>query len=439
LKSELGRKIHGALERAFPEQRLFLRSETDETRFIRLSPVTQLFAWTGTSLFVAWSIIATAIILMDSIAAGNFRDQAHREQTLYENQLNALSTERNLQAEETLLAQERFNIALEQISKMQVALLTSEDRRKEMEIGLDVVQSTLRRTMQERDGARADYEVALAQIESGEELQSRAANADVESTVDFLTAALESTASERDTMATMAQQATAYVDELELERQLVEEKNNRIFAQLEDAVSLSMSPLDKMFSAAGMPTEQLLDTVRRGYSGQGGPLTPLRFSTRNEEPDADSLRANSILEKMDRLNLYRIAAQKVPFAMPLNSAFRLTSGFGPRWGRLHAGLDMAGPIGTPVYATADGVVTAAGTVSGYGRRIKIKHENGIETRFAHLNKIRVEVGQKVSRGDRIGDMGNSGRSTGSHLHYEVREDGEAVNPMTYIKAANDVF
>ena len=135
-------------------------------------------------------------------------------------------------------------------------------------------------------------------------------------------------------------------------------------------------------------------------------------------------------------NAYR---GKAPFASPLKDAFRFTSGFGYRWGRLHAGTDFAAPHGTAIYATADGVVTHAGWSSGYGRLVKIQHEFGIETRYAHQSKIRVKVGQRVSRGDRIGDMGNTGRSTGTHLHYEVRVGGKPVNPMTYIKAANDVF
>ena len=142
---------------------------------------------------------------------------------------------------------------------------------------------------------------------------------------------------------------------------------------------------------------------------------------------------------MDEINLYRIAAAKAPFAQPVKDKFRFTSGFGQRWGRLHAGTDFAAPIGTPVYSTADGVVVSAGWASGYGRLIKIQHEFGIETRYAHLNKIGVKVGQRVSRGERIGDMGNSGRSTGPHLHYEVRVGGTPVNPMTYIRAGQDVF
>ena len=427
------------LNRAFPEQRLFLRSDTNETRFIRLSPRTQLLAWTGGSLFVAWSIFATAFILFDSVGSGNIREQAKREQSLYEMRLNELSGERDARAQEALMAQQRFNVALEQISQMQVTLLNSEDRRKEMEKGIEVIQATLRRTMQERDKARAEQEMLSTQVADGGALNTDGGDTDSDTALDFLTTALTNTAVERDTMANLAQQAEAYAKDLELERALLEEKNDRIFAQLEDAVSLSLAPLDKMFRAAGMPTESILNTVRSGYSGQGGPLTPLTFSTRGTEPDADSLRANSILEKMDRMNLYRIAAQKAPFALPIKSAFRYTSGFGQRWGRMHEGTDFAASLGTPIYATADGVVTFAGRQSGYGNLVKIQHEFGIETRYAHQSKIRVKVGQRVSRGDRIGDMGNTGRSTGTHLHYEVRVGGKAVNPMTYIKAANDVF
>ena len=145
------------------------------------------------------------------------------------------------------------------------------------------------------------------------------------------------------------------------------------------------------------------------------------------------------------MNLYRIAAEQLPFAIPVHSAFRFTSGFGYRTDpkgagtRMHTGTDFAADYGTPIYVTGDGTVSQAGWENGYGRMITVQHAFGIETRYAHLSQIRVSVGQRVSRGDRIGDMGNSGRSTGTHLHYEVRVGASPVNPMTYIKAANDVF
>ena len=107
--------------------------------------------------------------------------------------------------------------------------------------------------------------------------------------------------------------------------------------------------------------------------------------------------------------------------------------------RMHKGVDFAASVGTPIYSTGEGVVVQAGWQSGYGRLITVRHDFGIETRYAHLSKIRVKVGQRVSRGDRIGDMGASGRVTGVHLHYEVRVNGAPVNPMTYIKAAKNVF
>ena len=85
------------------------------------------------------------------------------------------------------------------------------------------------------------------------------------------------------------------------------------------------------------------------------------------------------------------------------------------------------------------MVSFAGWQRGFGKLIKVQHAFGIETRYAHLTNIRVKQGQRVSRGDHIGDMGSTGRSTGTHLHYEVRVGGKPVNPMIYIKAANDVF
>jgi len=446
VKTRLLTKINALLERHFPERRLFLRSDT-ETRFIRLRPATQLVGFVGSSAIVAWAIIATAILLMDSIGSGNFREQAKRDQRTYETRLNALSSERDTRAIEALAAQQRFNSALNQISLMQTELLTSETRRNELETGIEVIQTTLRRTMKERDGARSqatNLEAALAENPDGTRVRT-AHNGTADSTLNFLTTALAATAAERDAVIENAQDALLAADEMATEIKLMQDQNDIIFRQLEDAMSISVKPLDKMFSAAGLSTNTLLDQVRRGYSGQGGPLRPLALSTMGEEPSADMLRANRLLNQLDQLNLYRIAAQKAPFAIPVKSAFRYSSSFGfrrdPKTGgrRMHSGVDFAGPVGTPLYATADGVVTHAGWSSGYGRLVKIQHEFGIETRYAHQSRILVKVGQRVSRGERIGDMGASGRVTGPHLHYEVRIGGKAVNPMIYIKAANDVF
>ncbi len=439
LLTQLRHRLHVALEHKMPEKRLFLRTDT-ETRFVRLGPGTQLLAWAGSAAVVSWAIIATAILLMDSIGAGNFREQAKREQAVYEERLNVLSDQRDARAAEAVAAQERFNSALGQISLMQAELLHNEDRRRELERGIEVVQATLRRTMGEREEARAEAETLSAALAGDGTSPQGTANEEVARTLAFLSDALSDTAQQRDTTATDAQAALDYAAEMESELKLLEARNDQIFRRLEEAMTISVAPLDRMFRAAGLPTESLIQQVRRGYAGQGGPLTPLALTTSGGVPSADAARANSILNKLDTMNLYRIAAQKAPFALPVNlSQVRSTSGFGPRWGRMHYGQDWAGPVGTDIKATADGVVIHAGWSSGYGRLIKIQHEFGIETRYAHLSKIRVNVGQRVSRGQHIGDLGNSGRSTGPHLHYEVRVGGKPVNPLIYIRAAQDVF
>ncbi len=443
MRTRLAIKLHHLLERYFPERRVFLKSDTD-TRFIRLRSETQVIAFAGAAAVLAWAIVATAIILMDSIGAGNFREQAKRDQRLYQERLNVLASERDLRTEEALAAQSRFNAALGQISVMQSQLLASETRRRELETGIEVIQTTLRDTMNDREDAR-DMIAQLREQKAEVVAASSGAGTAVNAPVEFLADALAQTAAERDQIQADAKDALSRAEEMELEIALMRDKNDEIFRQLEEAMTVSVAPLDKMFRSAGMPTDQIIEQVRRGYSGQGGPLTTLSFSTSGEEPSADELRANRLLEQMDKLNLYRIAAEKAPFAMPVKSAFRFTSGYGfrrdPKTGgrRMHNGTDFAASHGTDIYATADGVVTQAGWQSGFGRLIKIQHDFGIETLYAHNSNLRVRKGQRVSRGDHIADMGSTGRSTGTHLHYEVRVGGKPVNPMIYIKAARDVF
>jgi len=442
VRTRLAIKLHGWLERRFPERRLFLKSDTD-TRFIRLRPETQLVAYAGASLVVAWAIIATAILLMDSIGSGNFREQAKRDQYTYQQRLNLLSDERDERAIEATEAQVRFNTALVQISAMQSELLASETRLRELETGIEVIQATLRGTMKDREAARDALATLQEQTEDSEVVLAAASAAPV--AMSFMANALADTAAERDQIEADAQAALDQRANLEHEIRLMNEQNDQIFRQLEEAMSISIEPLDKMFRRAGMPTDQIIEQVRRGYSGQGGPLTPLSFSTRGEEPSPNELRANQLLNQMDILNLYRIAAEKAPFDSPTRAVVRHTSGFGyrrdPRTGgrRMHNGQDFAGAHGTDIFATADGVVIHAGWLSGFGRLVKIQHAFGIQTFYAHNSNIRVTKGQRVSRGDHIADMGSTGRSTGTHLHYEVRVNDKPVNPMIYIKAARNVF
>ena len=130
----------------------------------------------------------------------------------------------------------------------------------------------------------------------------------------------------------------------------------------------------------------------------------------------------------------------IPSLMPVPTN-RLTSAFGMRWHpvlggrRPHMGVDLAGPVGTPVHATADGVIGRADWFSSYGLYVQIEHGGQLETRYGHMSRLNVAAGQIVHRGDVIGYIGTTGRTTGPHLHYEVRVDGVAVNPMPYMQGA----
>lgn len=441
----LAYRFNTALERVLPEQRLFLKSD-DSTRFIRLRPATQAATLLCGVALVGWTLVATAIVAIDSIAAGSDEDNTTAQQALFEGRLTALSDDRDRRAEEAASAQERFNVALAEMSRMQTRLLASEDRRKELETGIDVIQNTLRRTIKERDDARAEAaRLAGELVASGAPATGMGRMQDTVATLEFLSGALNGTARQRDDILAEADRMQAEAQATARAMEELRLKNDAIFARLEEAVSVSMEPLDKMFRAAGLSPDALLEQVRRGYSGQGGPLTPI-VSTKGGALSPDEARANGILGALDRMNLYRLAAYKAPFSNPIPSGrYRFTSGFGyrsdpfGRGTRRHEGLDFSGAYGTGIHATADGVVAEAGWKNGYGRMVEIRHDFGLSTLYGHLSEIHVRPGQRVSRGDLIGDMGNSGRSTGTHLHYEVHVGGRPVNPMTYIKAASDVF
>jgi murein DD-endopeptidase MepM/ murein hydrolase activator NlpD len=144
-------------------------------------------------------------------------------------------------------------------------------------------------------------------------------------------------------------------------------------------------------------------------------------------------------KKLDTLQDGAIA---IPSEKPVRTA-AFTSGFGVRsdpfrhGAAMHPGIDLSGPYGTPIYATADGVVLRAGWNSGgYGNLIELDHGRGIATRYGHLSAILIHAGDRIVRGQLIGRMGSTGRSTGNHLHYEVRIDGRPVNPVPFMKATD---
>ena len=172
----------------------------------------------------------------------------------------------------------------------------------------------------------------------------------------------------------------------------------------------------------------------------GGPFLPMDDMAAEKSFEHG---LNELRQALDALEETRGEVTAFPIAHPAPGQ-KITSGFGKRrdpiLGRtaFHAGIDFRAPTGTPIRAPADGEVVSAGRRGGYGKMVELDHGNGLTTRFAHLSRIDVRIGDRVPVGGRIGASGNTGRSTGPHLHYEVRSGGQPVNPMRYLRAGTRV-
>ncbi|PIB24792.1 peptidase M23 [Amylibacter kogurei] len=435
--------LNRALGNQVPEQRIYMRSDKS-TRYVRLSPLAQTTIGAAIAVTVCWSVIASSALLIDKLTANSEGKQSAVIQIAFQDRLEQISGERDQRALEAQTAQERFYIALEQISEQQSDLLEAEEERRELATGIKIMQRKLQAAVKDRDIAQKKSDSLLNELQTvSGSIDNRIGNAeDVQTTLSFVTDALGTTSQERDAVLMEHKALKDRVAEMEFDSRLLQERGDQIFARLEEAVDVSLGPLKSNLNRSGISVDNLINEVSRGYSGTGGPMTPLVVSSKSIFDDQISNRANKLLKDLDRVNLLKLAARKVPLGHPVAGSFRYTSGFGyrsdPKTGgrRLHKGRDMAGPRGTPIVATADGVVTFSGRQSGYGNLVKIRHSQGFETFYAHLNAIRVKNGQRVSRGDRIGDMGNTGRSTGVHLHYEIRVGGQAVNPANYMRSVN---
>ena len=174
--------------------------------------------------------------------------------------------------------------------------------------------------------------------------------------------------------------------------------------------------------------------------GRGGPLLDANGAEAKADLKADA-QFRTLFQSWKKLDTLQQGAIAIPSVQPVQH-LQFTSNFGIRsdpfrgTAAMHAGVDIPGPVGTPIYATADGIVDHAARQGGYGNMVEINHGKGIATRYGHLSKILVADGARVTRGQLIALMGSTGRSTGPHLHYEVRIDGHAVNPIPFLTTAD---
>lgn len=225
-------------------------------------------------------------------------------------------------------------------------------------------------------------------------------------------------------------------------RYLSVKAENESLKQTNDAYQNSYAKLKGQISYIEDMSKELARSAKMQHSpetdelvGIGGPETVVAL-----DKAADHLE-REVRHISDRLHSDVLRLASIPRGLPVNGY--ITDGFGMRRnpfngeGReVHEGLDIAVDFGTPVAATADGLVIYAAPHAGYGNLVIVYHSNGITSRYGHLSRIAVEAGQRVKRGDQVGNVGSTGRSTGPHVHYEIRENDQSVDPLRYAGQTN---
>lgn len=246
----------------------------------------------------------------------------------------------------------------------------------------------------------------------------------------------------------LAQQREALerrVDGLRQRLTRLREAHEGVIKRFSELAMTRANAVEAIIAVTGLDAEKLLASIEKSSVGTGGPLIPVDESAAGLEANAGlTVSLAGLNDQWGRLFALQEVRRILPLSPPLGQ-FWISSAYGERKDPFtgekshHAGVDLVAPLGSGIRATAPGRVVFAGKRDGYGRTIEIDHGQGITTRFAHLSKVLVEDGQHVERGQKIGTLGNSGRSSGPHLHYEIRSWDQTLNPIKFMEAGTQAF
>jgi murein DD-endopeptidase MepM/ murein hydrolase activator NlpD len=405
--SQFGSRARAVFDRAFPERQIYHRSG-GTVRYVSWSPGKQALLALSAVGLAGWCVYATANTLLEGPQATASNAEIERERAKYDRWLN----ESRAQAS---AAQAQLE---ERTRQFDQATAEFESRHEVLRSLLEYAGGT---TMQlaaarpiERDGARI---IMAASIDEAEPRQSRAITSE-------------------------PYQVTTVGFRARGER--LEADQERTLAELEDTVAERSEQVRGVMRLTGVPMTNLTGPEAEAV---GGPLVPQDFVAYLRDSGLNPAFAHRVSQVAARIGESRRLSDIVnstPLAAPVAVDYRETSGFGgrvdPFTGRpaFHSGLDMAAFERAPVVATSPGVVSFAGTRSGYGYTVEIDHGHGFKTRYGHLRDIQVQRGDRVAIGQRIGSMGSTGRSTATHLHYEVWFRGRAVDPVNFLRAGRHV-
>ena len=366
-------------------------------REIRIRP--WLWALTGVFgliCFAAYIAATGYLVFRDDLLAASLARTA-RQQQAYEDRIAALRADIDQISGYQLLNQEQFEERLQEVASRQATI----DRRKEILASLGQAASKAG-LAPAPDGADSDTdEITTGSIGPAEMPEAGDTMQIVEASLDYV-----------------AEHQVAYIEKVS---EAAGERAKRIATVLKEI---------------GRP----LPKSARNIDAMGGPFEPIPADA---DPDTFSDGVKVALVQVEQFQSLQKVAAGLPLSTPMSKG-SITSRFGVRSDpfrrrpAMHTGIDFRAPSGQPARATAAGKVISAGYEGGYGNMVVIDHGGGITTRFAHLSQITAKKGQSVAKGDVVGKTGSTGRSTGPHLHYEIRVNGKAIDPMKFIRAGEQL-
>lgn len=430
--------LAGLRERAqavFPERQVHLRTD-GRVAFFRLTTLSQVIASAALIAALGWTGFSSYSYVEHNKVVAVKDGQIASARLAYHSLLGEVAEYQN-----------KFNAITQDLEHNHAMMLGLVERNAKLQTSLRSISDELRTTQDDRSKIVAAREGLRRKLSNLEQelggLTTR--NFTLRDNLDSVENNLQMALQERNEARFESTRMKSYVQQLEERLASLQQSHENSVQRLTEQTLNQIGDLEKLVSLAGISPEKLaaVDDGGDSASGQGGPFIPAEA--------LDSMPAGELKKSLDqldnhlvRLNNLKSAVRHLPLAAPLDTYY-ITSGFGKRRDPLnkrwaaHYGIDFGSGKNAPIFATAPGVVKHAGWKGRYGRFIEIDHGNGVVTRFGHLAKIFVKRGQKVAFRDKIALLGNSGRTTGAHLHYEILFKDRNVNPMKFIKAGRNVF
>ena len=418
--------------RLFPERQFVVRTE-GRVSYFKVSQPLQIVMSGVVAVALSWSTFTSVSFLMHDQVLQAKDDEIAGARLAYRSLLNEVAE-----------YQRKFASITKDLEENHSLMLGLVEKNAALQRNLSSVSRRLEITAAERQqviSARERLKEQLATLEN-EMTSLSGRNFALKDNLNAVESDLHLIMTERNKAQNDSSRMRNRVEELTSRLKELQETEGEVVQRMNERAGDQIAGLEKVIELTGLEPDRLLGVSEEDKSGVGGPFIPV-------EPDglpAGDLKLElaNLDRNLNRLESLQESITRVPLAAPLTSYY-ITSSYGKRkdpmtnrWSA-HYGVDLGGPVKSPVFSTAAGKVTYAGWKGRYGRLIEIDHGLGLKTRFAHLSKVLVKVGQEVKFHEKIGLLGSTGRSTGPHLHYEVVFNNKPLNPLKFIRAGKYVF